>query len=207
MRESDIPALLDMIWKMWAGKAVKAKPQVAIHYAEMVLYYELRHSTIAFVADDDGKAAGVCVLDIKKDHPMHTEYLMRYIDAAVMMSRDPAGFDNLKHSMNAQRVFDESEEVLEGKGYGAEVTLFILDDKHRGQGIGSGMFNHIANYLNKHGVEKFYLHSDESSFHHFYGEHRGMDQIDSRPSDGSLGEIDNVTPYIYADDVKDQMHI
>ena len=37
--------------------------------------------------------------------------------------------------------------------------------------------------------------------------HRGMDLLDSRPSDGSLGEVDNVTLFIYADDVKDQMHI
>ena len=59
MREQDIPYLLDMIWKMWAGPKVKQKPRVAIHYAEMVLYYELRKASIAFVADDDGKAVGV----------------------------------------------------------------------------------------------------------------------------------------------------
>ena len=207
MRQSDIPALLDMIWKMWAGPKVQAKPGVAVHYAEMVLYYELLHSSAAFVADDDGRAAGVCVLDIKSEQNFHAEYLMKMIDAVVLMSKDPDGLENLRHSTNANRVFNDSEEVLEGKNYGAEVALFILDDRHRGQGIGSGMFNHIAHYLNDHGVEKFYLHSDESSYHHFYGEHRGMDLLDSRPSDGSLGAIDNVTLYIYADDVKDQMHL
>lgn len=205
MREEDIPYLLDMIWKMWAGPKVKLKPQVAIHYAEMVLYYELRNSTVAFVSDDDGKAVGVCVIDIKDGHPMHKEYLMKYIDAVVDMTKDPDGFENLKHSTRAQRVFNESEEVLEGKGYGAEVALFINDEEHRGQGVGSGMFNYMARYLAKNGVDKFYLHSDESSYHHFYGVHRGMDLIDSRPSDGSLGAVDNVTLYIYADDVRDQI--
>lgn len=207
MKESDIPALLDMIWKMWAGPKVKAKPEVAVHYAEMVLYYELIHSTVAFVADDDGKAAGICVLDIKDGHPMNTDYLLKMIDGVVLMSKDPDGLENLRHSTNANRVFNDSEEVLEGKNYGAEVALFIMDEHHRGQGIGSGMFNHIAHYLNDHGVEKFYLHSDESSYHLFYRNHRGMDLLDSRPSDGSLGAIDNVTLYIYADDVKDQMHL
>lgn len=207
MKESDIPALLDMIWKMWASPKVQAKPDVAIHYAEMVLYYELLNSTISFVADDNGRAVGVCVLDIKDGHPMHKEYLMKMIDAVTLMSRDPDGLNNLKHSTNANRVFNESEEVLEGKGYGAEVALFILDGQHRGQGIGSGMFNHIAHYLNDHGVKKFYLHSDESSYHMFYRHHRGMDLLDSRPSDGSLGAIDNVTLYIYADDVANQMHL
>ena len=207
MRESDIPALLDMIWKMWAGPKVKAKPGIAIHYAEMVLYYELIHSTVAFVADDDGKAAGICVLDIKDGHPMNTDYLLKMIDGVVLMSKDPDGLENLKHSTNANRVFNESEEVLEGKNYGAEVALFIMDEHHRGQGIGSGMFNHIAHYLNDHGVKKFYLHSDESSYHLFYRNHRGMDLLDSRPSDGSLGGIDNVTLYIYGDDVADQMHL
>ncbi len=207
MRQSDIPALLDMIWKMWASPKVQAKPWVAVHYAEMVLYYELLHSTVAFVADDDGKAAGICVLDIKDEHNFHTDYLMKMIDAVMLMTKDPDGLENLKHSTNANRVFNDSEEVLEGKNYGAEVALFIMDEHHRGQGIGSGMFNHIAHYLSEHGVKKFYLHSDESSYHQFYGEHRGMDQIDRRPSDGSLGAIDNVTLYIYADDVADQMHV
>lgn len=205
MRESDIPYLLDMIWKMWAGPKVKQKPEVAIHYAEMVLYYELLNSTVSFVSDDDGKAVGVCVIDIKDGHPMKKDYLFRMIDAVSKMVKDPDGLENLKHSTNVNRVFNDSEEVLEGKGYGAEVALFINDEDHRGQGIGSGMFNYMARYLDKNGVKKFYLHSDESSYHQFYGVHRGMDQIDSRPSNGSLGPIDNVTLYIYADDVKDQI--
>lgn len=205
MRGSDIPRLLDMIWKMWAGPKVKEKPEVAIHYAEMVLYYELMNSTVAFVSDDDGKAAGVCVIDIKDGHPMRKDYLMRYIDAVAGMAKDPDGLDNLKHSTNVNKVFKESEEVLEGKGYGAEVALFINDEDHRGQGVGSGMFNYMARYLRDKGVKKFYLHSDECSYHHFYGEHRGMDQLDSRPSNGSIGNIDNVTLYIYADDVEDQI--
>lgn len=206
MKESDIPALLSMIWKMWASPAVKAKPGVAVHYAEMVLYYELIHASKAFVSDDDGKAVGICVIDIKDGHPINKDYLFRMIDAVQKMAEDPAGLENLKHSTNVNRVFHESEEVLEGEGYGAEVALFINDEDHRGKGIGSGMFNHMAAYLNEQGVEKFYLHSDESSYHQFYGVHRGMDQIDSRPSDGSLGAIENVTLYIYADDVKDQMN-
>ena len=206
MRESDIPALLDMIWKMWAGPKVKQKPWVAIHYAEMVLYYELMNSTVAFVSDDDGKAAGVCVVDIKDGHPKNMEYLMKYIEAVVKMSKDPDGLDNLKHSNSVNRVFRDSEEVLEGKGYGAEVALFINDADHRGQGVGGGMFNYMAEYLHEHGVKKFYLHSDECSYHHFYGVHRGMDQIDSRPSDGSIGAIENITLYIYGDDVEDQMN-
>ena len=205
MREQDIPYLLDMIWKMWAGPKVKQKPRVAIHYAEMVLYYELRKASIAFVADDDGKAVGTCVIDIKDGHPMNKEYLFKMIDGVVAMSKDPDGNDNLYHSTNVNRVFNESEEVLEGKGYGAEVALFINDENHRGQGVGSGMFNHMAKYLHEKGVKKFFLHTDQCSYHQFYGEHRGMDLLDSRPSKGSIGDIDNVTLYIYGDDVEDQM--
>ena len=108
MKESDIPALLDMIWKMWASPKVQAKPEVAVHYAEMVLYYELLNSTVAFVADDDGKAAGICVLDIKDGHPRHIEYLQKMIKAVGAMTKDPDGLENLKHSTNANRVFNES---------------------------------------------------------------------------------------------------
>lgn len=205
MKESDKPALLDMIWKMWAGPKVKQKPEVAIHYAEMVLYYELIHASKAFVADDDGKAVGICVLDIKDGHPMDKECLFKMIDAVAKMASDPDGNDNLAHSTNVNRVFHESEEVLEGKGYGAEVALFINDEDHRGQGIGSGMFRHMSRWLHEQGVEKFYLHTDQCSYHQFYGEHRGMQLLDSRPSNGSLGDIMNVELYIYGDDVVNQV--
>ena len=206
MKESDIPYLLDMVWKMWAGPKVKAKPRVAIHYAEMVLYYELIHASKAFVADDNGRAVGICVLDIKDGHPINKEFLFRMIDGVVQMSRDPDGNDNLYHSTNVNKVFHESEEVLEGKGYGAEVALFINDDKHRGQGVGSGMFKHMSTWLHEQGVEKFYLHTDQCSYHQFYGEHRGMQLLDARPSKGSIGDIMDVELYIYGDKVVNQMH-
>lgn len=206
MRQSDIPAILDMIWKMWAGAKVKAKPELAVHYAEMVLYYELLHSSIAFVSDDGGKAVGICVIDIKDGHPMHREYLIKMAEASADMAADPDGLENLKHSTNVNRVFNESESVLEGKDFGAEVALFINDPNYRGRGVGSGMFNYMAHYLDEQGVKKFYLHSDESSYHQFYGKHRKMEMIDSRPSNGSLGSIDNVTLYIYGDYVANQMH-
>ena len=205
MKKEDIPYLLDMIWKMWAGPKVKMKPHVAIHYAEMVLYYELIHASVAFVADDNGKAVGTCVVDIKDGHPINKDYLFRMIEGVAAMAKDPDGNDNLYHSTNVNRVFHESEEVLEGKGYGAEVALFINDEQHRGQGVGSGMFNHMARYIHEKGVKKFYLHTDACSYHQFYGQHRGMKQLDSRPSDGSIGAIDNVTLYIYGDDVVNQI--
>ena len=52
MTEADKPLLADMIWRKWGGDDIKEKPEVAIHYGYMVLYYELVHSTKAFVAED-----------------------------------------------------------------------------------------------------------------------------------------------------------
>ena len=56
-------------------------------------------------------------------------------------------------------------------------------------------------------MEKFFLHTDECSYHQFYGIHRGMELLDTRVAHGgSLGPIENVTLYIYGDDVKNQMN-
>lgn len=206
MRKEDMPLIADMCWRKWASNEVKQKPDVAINYGYMVLYDELIHHSAAFVADEDGKAVGVLILSILDEHKFHEEYLIKMTEAALKLSRDPDGNRNLKHSVGVMKVFNDSEKVLEGMGIGAEVALFINDSWHRRQGVGSGMFKHMATYLHEHGVKRFFLHTDECSNHQFYGEHRGMKQIDRRETGVDLGDVKGVTLYMYADDVENQMH-
>lgn|GEM_PF-3275578 len=206
LKSSDFPVVADFIWRMWASDEVKAKPEVALDYGYFILYSELLQSSVAFVADDGGRACGILVLNVLDGHPHNSHYLAKMTEHLLRMSEDPDGAVNVAHSLEVMRTFKDSEEVLAGKGIGAEVALFINDADHRGQGVGSGMFKHMAEYLHQRGVKKFFLHTDEYSYHNFYGVHRGMKILDARRSSGSIGDIKGVKLYIYADDVENQLH-
>jgi len=206
MRESDLPDLADMVWRKWAGDDIKAKPEVAIHYGYMVMYYELAPSTIAFVADDDGKAVGVLILSLKDGHPVNMDYLGRMIEESTALCSDPDGNKNQKDWNDLEKEYKGAEKLLEGQGIGAEVALFINDADHRRQGVGSGMFHYMSDWLHEQGVKKFYLHTDQCSNHEFYLEKRHMTEFNKRESKVDIGDIHNATLYIYVDDVENQRH-
>ena len=206
MKKEDEPLLADMIWKKWAGDDIKAKPEVAVHYGYMVLYYEMAPSTITFVADDDGKAVGVLVLTIKDGHPVDMNILGKMIDESIALCKDPDGLKNQNDWNDLEKEYKGAEHLLEGKDIGAEVALFINDADHRRQGVGSGMFNHVAHYLKDKGVKRLYLHTDECSNHEFYPEKRHMKELSRRNSKVDLGDVHNAELYIYYDEVENQLH-
>lgn len=206
MTEKDMPLLADMIWKKWGGDDIKTKPEVAIHYGYMVLYYELVHSTKAFVADDNGKAVGLCIIDVKDGHPIHDDYLLKMVDHVTALCSDPDGCKNQKDWNDLEKEYKGAEHLLEGQNIGAEVALFINDAEHRRQGVGSGMFKFMSTYLHSQGIEKFYLHTDQCSNHEFYLEKRHMTEFNKRKSMVDIGDIHNAELYIYVDEVINQMH-
>ena len=206
MTEADKPLLADMIWKMWAGDDIKAKPEVAIHYGYMVLYYELVHSSKAFVADDNGKAVGLLILDIKDGHPIHGDYLMKMLEHTIELCKDPDGNKNQKDWNDLEKEYKGAEHLLEGQELGAEVALFINDADHRRKGVGSGMFKYMSTYLHDQGVKRFYLHTDQCSKHEFYTEKRGMIEFNKRKSAVDIGDVHNAELFIMVDDVVNQMH-
>ena len=207
MTEADKPLLADMIWKMWAGDDIKAKPEVAIHYGYMVLYYELVHSSKAFVADDNGKAVGLLILDIKDGHPIHGDYLMKMLEHTIELCKDPDGNKNQKDWNDLEKEYKGAEHLLEGKNNGAEVALLIMDADHRRQGVGSGIFRHMSRYLHEQGVERFYLHTDQCSNHEFYPEKRKMTELNRRQSKVAIGGLNDIELYIYYDDVINQINL
>ena len=206
MRDDDIPVLADMVWKRWARSDTKKKPEVAVHYGYQFIYYALAFSSVGFVADDDGKPSGLLILDIKDNHPVKIEYLLKMFEHMMAFSSDPEGYKNEQDWLALEKNYKNSEKLLEGKNIGAEVVLFINDENHRRQGVGSRMFHHMADYLHEKGVKDFYLHTDQCSNHEFYLEKRHMQEFNKRSSDVTVGDIENATLYIYVDDVENQRH-
>ena len=207
MRESDYHTCADMMWKRWACDEVKDDPELAINYGYMFLYYSLATASKAFVADEDGKAIGLLILEIKDGHPMKIQYFLQMLEHVAAFCTDPNGYDNVKEWIALEKEYRTADQLVRGKGIDAEIQLFINDENHRRQGIGSEMFRHMAGYLHEKGVEKFYLHSDQCSNHEFYVDKRHMDEFNKRSSTVTVGDVHNADLFIYVDDTVHQMNL
>lgn len=208
MRESDYPYLADMCWKMWADDTLKKDPANAVYYGYMVLYYELVKHSAAFVSVDDGKPVGLLILDIKDGHPVHMDAVEKLIDASMKLCSTPAGLKNQRDWNDLEVEYKgNGEAIAEKEHFDAEIQLFINDADHRRQGVGSGMFRYMANYLHDHGCKTFYLHTDQCSKHQFYGEKRHMKELNKRKSSVDIGDVHNADLFIYSDTVEHQMDL
>ena len=205
MKESDYRTCADMMWKRWASDEVKENPELAINYGYMFLYYSLAAASAAFVADEDGKAVGLLILEIKDGHPTNIQYFLKMLDHVAAFCTDPEGYENVRDWIALEKEYRTADSLVKGKGIDAEVLLFINDENHRRQGIGSDMFHYMAGYLKEKGIEKFYLHSDQCSNHEFYTDKRHMEEFNKRSSTVTVGDVHNADLYIYVDDVINQL--
>lgn len=205
MKESDYFNCADMMWKRWACEEVKGDPELAINYGYMFLYYSLATASAAFVADEDGEAVGLLILEIKDGHPMKIQNYLKMLEHVAAFCTNPDGYENVKDWIALEKEYRKADSLV--KGVGAEVQLFINDENHRFQGLGSKMFHFMAEYLRDQGVKDFYLHSDECSNHEFYTDMRHMKEFNKRGSNVRVGDVENADLFIYLDDVAHQLEL
>lgn len=208
MKESDYPYLADMIWKKWANPELKKDPELAEYYGYMVLYSELSESSASFVSEVDGKPVGLLILSIRDGHPTNYDLFRKMMEAGAKLCEIPSGAKAMRDWLNLGIQYSGvAGPIVDEAGLDAEVQLFINDENHRGQGVGSGMLNYMANYLHDQGCKTFFLHTDECSDHDFYPTKRNMHELNRRKSDVDVGDVENCMLYIYYDDVKNQMDL
>lgn len=132
----------------------------------------LTNYTYSQVAEKDGKAVGIILM---KDITKHRcTAIQRFKQIKWILSllitkegrmackffKDINGIDN--------KLLDEM-----GENYQAELALFALDEKYRGEGIGKSLFDAAVAYTKKEQLKDFYLFTDTSCNYGFY-EHQGM---------------------------------
>jgi GNAT superfamily N-acetyltransferase len=203
LRDGDFDDLARIIGNMWATPRVREHDALTMTYGRIVLFFFMMQSSYAVVAEDDGKAIGVTICHDLSDDYMVSQYAGLFVPQIMHFVGDPVGMKEFRHWSGYCNYSAEIEKQFERSDYGAELQLFILNDKYRGKGIGSGMFQRMLEFYHMRGIKNFFLHTDTACTWTYYAG-RGMERIGDLTTDVTSGDVRNVELYVYADDVEKQ---
>lgn len=199
MTWQDVDAVTEEFDRTWGpddpAGGTPLSPLVSRHF---VLHY-LAPSTRADIAQCDGRFMGVALARVVGRPVLFTqaEAALREVDGQLERS----GADGLQALHAAERWHRIEETMEEQTDLGAtahgELELFLVAGAARGHGVGGALWRRMNQYFASCGVNRFFLHTDESCDVGFY-DHQGMDQLMVRraadhPTDGEMGDL-----YLYA---------
>ena len=164
------------------------------------LLIQLVRSQHALVAEQDGAVVGVClgsrIVDgVVPEVGMWRDLLDRTWAEAV--ERAKTADEELEDSLFCDwRELQKADAfIASGSPYAeAQVTLFMVDPRAKGQGVGGVLYAHVHELLRESGARRFFLMTDTQSDFAYY-EHRGMKRLASFPTDPD--DLDSWAFFIY----------
>lgn len=179
LRRADYPAIADMLRRMWYVEPTMSVP-CARRLAMIDLHESLSGSTSAMVAQQGSEVIGIIATRIAAHEARrraarfgwHRRSIIRLAAPLLLFAEGRRGL----RDMRSLRGIDAKLLRNIESPFDAEVVLFLVDESHRGQGVGRLLFNQaMAGFLHA-GVRRYYLFTDTRCNIGFY-EHRGLTRL------------------------------
>lgn len=164
--KDDREFMLEMIIKAWNYAewipAGSVRPM-----GEYYMYQLLSESDAAWIAEIDGRRAGILSVGDRRRRRFRPVYLIRQhmTGLSLRLKREAS-------ELFRQFVMTEALDVallarVESK-FDAELTLLITDADFQGRGAGSALYSVFIDWLKRGGMRRFYLFTDSSCDFAFY---------------------------------------
>lgn len=193
LRDEDRDQIIDMLRRMWYSYD-GLEPEVAERLAELDWEHCLSASSEAIVAVEEGSGAtdGMRIAGIilgriesrkRRGRGLRDRHLRRVARLGLALSASKQGRDNLtmlarfaaaNHALLADAIGQRA-----GEPYPAEVTLFLVDDAMRGQGVGGRLYEAMMARFAESGVDEYFLYTDDTCDVSFY-DHNGLARMGER---------------------------
>ena len=194
----DLDALALLYCRYWCQKVPALEDRLLA--GRMCLLIQLVRSQFALVAEKDGAVVGVClasrIADGRVPEVGRWRGLLERIHAAAAERAKTADAE-LEDSLFCDwRELQKADAfIASGTPYAqAQITLFMVDPKVKGQGVGGELFSRVRALLRAAGARRFFLMTDTQSDYAFY-EHRGMVRLACYPADSD--DPDSWAAFIY----------
>lgn len=171
-------------------------------FKSQYVYGCLSEATYACVAEKDGEVVGVIMGQAKTEYRIgqHLRYVANTLKYSLKMVRFgkkcKAGIEDYK---NLHRIYHTFSKRHKGE-FDGTLTLFAVNEKCRGLGVGKTLLTGLLDYLQKNKVQHIYLYTDTTCNYGFY-EHQGVERLEQQPmtltKDGKTFQMD-VFLYGYA---------
>ncbi len=166
---------------MWGSREHSEKGLSLLVSRHHLLHY-LVSATHADVADFEDGVLGVMVVSVEGE-PAAFPWASRMLDE---VNRDirALGDEGLRalDAAEAWHALDDAAERESGirAAAFAEIELFLVSSHVRGRGVGGALWRSAMDYMARHGVPRYFLHTDSGCDVGFY-DHKGLKRIFDRP--------------------------
>lgn len=196
LRRDDYPTLIGMMRRMWYADP-SMSDACAIRLATVDLHHCLSCSTIATVAEHDGKVVGLILARVDATAPRWRStplnpHVRRVIRESLPLPFSAEGRRGLRDALDLIAVDARLMRGLKSR-YDAEIVLFLVDERMRGRGVGRALFDYVLKAFRTAGVRRYFLYTDTTCDVGFY-DHRGLTRFRERRMTHDDGED---TYYLY----------
>ncbi|KAB7790703.1 GNAT family N-acetyltransferase [Bifidobacterium leontopitheci] len=176
LRRGDYPTLVEMLRRMWYADPSMSET-TARRLATIDLHHCLSRSTIATVAERDGRVVGVILARVDAAMPRWRQsplnrHVRRMIGESLALPFSAEGRRGIRDAFDLVAVDRRLMRGLTPR-YDAEIVLFLVDERMRGQGVGGTLFDHVLARFHAAGARHYFLFTDTTCNVGFY-DHRGL---------------------------------
>ncbi len=134
----------------------------------------LTRSDVIIVAQIDGEPAGLISWRITGTNKKHFLRFILWMTSLIKVAVTKEGRKMLEYSARLEESNDKLLFCDENiQNYGAEISLFIIDERYRGLNIGRKLLEDAEKQMKRAGVQRYYLFTDTQCNYGFY-DHMGL---------------------------------
>ncbi len=201
LNKKDFESVRHLVGKAWYEE-YEDNPKIYRLYTGYYLYHYVAESSYRIVVKDNDKVIGFLFGNTSKVNVFHyLKYELRVFLLGLKACFSKLGRRGIKITLKTNRVNKRLRKICKGRG--AELSLFIVDEAYRGQGIGSQLEKSYLQYLREEHFDFIYLYTDTYSDYQFYDQ-KGFDQVAGIKVDFKIkGEETDPLPiyFIYKKDI------
>lgn len=173
----DYPSVKAIIFDAWEADGIIKDPETVSEILSTYLYGTLVKSNFTLAAECDGQVVGFLFGRHGSlfQSTKRLDWYLPYIWALLKMEFSPNGRQALKFNKITNRT-NRKLRYRHARHYDGELTLFAIDRRYRGRGIGRHLEEKFNSFMAENGARNYYLYTDTYSNYQFYDKH-GFRQV------------------------------
>ena len=139
-------------------------------FLNVYLYDCLAEKTFSMVAEKDGKMIGIILGNAKKDYKKQKAFiniLKTIYYKGLLATKSIIYKTNIKQYKGITNIYKQLMDQT-NKNFDGVLTLFVVDKKYQGYGIGKQLLSYLFEYEKQNKTKSIYVYTDSKCNYKFY---------------------------------------
>lgn len=181
IQKKDYPEVAELLNQSFQLYKYISDPKRNNFFKLQYVYSCLSEATYTCVAEQHGRVIGVIMGNANSDYQItsHLWYLGKtFWYSFRILTRNKKHKSGVRDYQKLHKIYRAFLQKHKGEFDGV-LTLFAVNEKYRGYGIGKKLLDGLLTYLNSKYVTRIYLYTDTTCSYEFY-EHKGFERLEEK---------------------------